>query len=108
MDDPRPTNGEGLLTCPTPISARRPLIAHRITPAVCEMRQAGQYHKCFSCVNSALQHARERESFRERTALAEEPAPILQGPGSPARAPGREAVRPASPVEELARALSRL
>jgi len=109
MDDPETPTQDGLLACPTPISAHRPLIAHRITSSVCETRQGESYHKCFSCVNSRLQNAREREIFREKTALGIEPAPILHGPGSPVRETPleREAPLPVGFREEPARALPR-
>jgi hypothetical protein len=35
--------------CPTPEGAYHPLIAHRITSALCLARQRDFYHKCHRC-----------------------------------------------------------
>ena len=41
-------NGE-LHVCPTRIDRAAVLFAHRVSKAMCQSRQRGHYHKCFSC-----------------------------------------------------------
>ena len=81
MDPAEAAAPNGWLRCPTPVSSHRPLIAHQISKETCHARQRELYHKCFTCMNSALQQARFVQVFRERVLEEEEPAPIL-GPGT--------------------------
>jgi hypothetical protein len=45
MSDTKP----GLQLCPTRIDRAPVLFAHKVSPAQCQDRQRGQYHKCFTC-----------------------------------------------------------
>ena len=39
----------GLQVCPTRIDGSPGLVTHKITRGVCQDRQRGRYHKCFTC-----------------------------------------------------------
>ena len=39
----------GLRSCPTRIDGAAVLFAHKVSPAQCQDRQRGRYHKCFTC-----------------------------------------------------------
>jgi hypothetical protein len=44
-----------LQMCPTRLDGHRVLFAHKVTPAQCQDRQRGHYHKCWTCAhNNAL------------------------------------------------------
>jgi hypothetical protein len=38
--------------CPTRIDGQAVLFAHSVTKAMCQERQRGLYHKCFTCVHN--------------------------------------------------------
>ncbi len=45
----------GLQMCPTRLDGHTVLFAHKVTPAQCQDRQRGHYHKCWTCShNNAL------------------------------------------------------
>jgi hypothetical protein len=41
-----------LQMCPTRLDGHRVLFAHKVTPAQCQDRQRGHYHKCWTCVHN--------------------------------------------------------
>lgn len=42
----------GLQMCPTRLDGHTVLFAHKVTPAQCQDRQRGSYHKCWTCVHN--------------------------------------------------------
>ena len=45
-------SAQPLSACPTRIDGHSVLFAHQVTEAMCQKRQRGQYHKCFTCVHN--------------------------------------------------------
>ena len=45
-------SAQSLSSCPTRIDGHSVLFAHQVTEAMCQKRQRGQYHKCFTCVHN--------------------------------------------------------
>jgi|688.fasta_scaffold00538_28 hypothetical protein len=39
----------GLQLCPTPVDGHHALFAHKISSSLCQDRQRGSYHKCWTC-----------------------------------------------------------
>jgi hypothetical protein len=103
MDAAEPAAPNGSLRCPTPVSPHRPLIFHHISRGTCSKRQGEQYHKCFSCMNSALEQARFVQLFQERLVEGEEPARLIGPVAWPASPDAR--IPPAEPAT-LSRAAS--
>lgn len=56
---------ESLRQCPTRRDGAEVLIAQTVTPAMCQDRQRGLYHKCWTCIH------------RQGAAVAR-PAPVLR------------------------------
>ncbi|MCK6445823.1 MAG: hypothetical protein L6Q99_05470 [Planctomycetes bacterium] len=47
-----PTTPDGMQVCPTRVDGQPVLFAHSVTKAMCQDRQRGHYHKCFTCVHN--------------------------------------------------------
>jgi len=82
---------QDLRTCPTRIDGAAALFAHRVSPARCQDRQRGRYHKCFTCVYNHAYVATHGMPVPEPVRL---PGPRLEPVAEEATSVPTPAVRP--------------
>jgi hypothetical protein len=70
----------GMRSCPTRADGEPVLFTHAVTPSLCQDRQRGHYHKCWSCahMNGAASHNGARHALPLTS--------LLRNPKQPSRA----------------------
>lgn len=68
----------GMHVCPTRVDGQPVLFAHAITPGMCQDRQRGLYHKCFTCVHN---NAHGEAGMKASAAFAKLPQPAKVSAG---------------------------